>query len=390
MFELQGFTGYADQNVAKFWAGMAKAVADVNDPEEKQGGFASGDSEITGFSHMHDSGTGGAPSLGNFPFFPQTGCPGDLVNNCFFTKADRASRRLNDTVQASPGYFAISLNTSIHTEMTVTNHSALYRLTFPSNETAAASKKTVLPYSPLILFDLTDLPESRINGSISVNETTARITGNATFNPSFGLGTYDLHFCADFTGASIRDTGVFMNNRAGSSPKSVRIVPNGNTPLIPAGAWAQFEAPGNDQILLRVGVSFISVDRACRNAETEIPDFGFEKVVEAAQDAWREKLSVIEVDNTGVSEELQTVFWSGTYRSMISPQDYTTENPLWDSDEPYFDSYYCIWDSFRSIHPLLTLLDPSSQAKMIRSLIDVYRHEGKTSTQYELVREVDT
>lgn len=39
--------------------GMAKAVADVNDPDEKQGGFASGDSDITGFSHMHDSGTGG-------------------------------------------------------------------------------------------------------------------------------------------------------------------------------------------------------------------------------------------------------------------------------------------------------------------------------------------
>lgn len=38
---------------------MAKAVADINDPDEKQGGFASGDSDITGFSHMHDSGTGG-------------------------------------------------------------------------------------------------------------------------------------------------------------------------------------------------------------------------------------------------------------------------------------------------------------------------------------------
>jgi hypothetical protein len=41
------------------WIGMAKAVADVDDPDEKEGGFASGDSSITGFSHMHDSGTGG-------------------------------------------------------------------------------------------------------------------------------------------------------------------------------------------------------------------------------------------------------------------------------------------------------------------------------------------
>jgi putative alpha-1,2-mannosidase len=318
-----------------------------------------------------------APSLGNFPFFPQTGCPGDEINNCFFTKANRASRRLNNTVKAHPGYFAISLNTSIHTEMTVTNHTALHRITFPSNSTVSEQNPAALPYSPLILFDLTDLPESRINGTISVAEKSARITGTGTFNPSFGLGTYDLHFCADFQGASIRDTGVFMNNRAGTQPKTVSIVPNGNTPLIPAGAWAQFEAPANDQILLRVGLSFMGIDQACKNAETEIPDFEFEKVLEAAEDAWRQKLSVIQVDATGVSEELQTVFWSGTYRAMISPQDYTGENPLWKSDEPYYDSYYCIWDSFRSIHPLLTLLDPHSQARMIRSLIDVYRHEGR-------------
>lgn len=259
--------------------------------------------------------------------------------------------------------------------MTVSNHTALYRVTFPANATTA--QNVSLPNSPLILFDLTDLPESRINGSIGVNETTGTITGSGTFSPSFGLGTYDLHFCADFCGAAIRDTGVFMNNRAGNQPKSLRITPNGNSPLVPAGAWTQFEAATDDQILVRVGVSFISQDQACNNAETEVPDFGFDKVLQSAEDVWREKLSVIELDATGVSDELQTVFWSGAYRAMISPQDYTGENPLWNSTEPYYDSYYCIWDSFRSIHPLLTLLDPHSQTLMVRSLIDIYRHEGK-------------
>lgn len=194
--------------------------------------------------------------------------------------------------------------------MTVTNHTALYRLTFPSNSTTAPNQ-TVLPYSPLILFDLTDLPESRINGSIAVDGGTGRITGNGTFNPSFGLGTYDLHFCADFSGASIRDTGVFMNNRAGSQSKTLSIRPNGNSPPIPAGAWAQFEAPANDQILVRVGISFISSEQACNNAESEIPNFDFNKTLTAAEDVWREKLSVIQVDAGGVSDELQTVFWSG-------------------------------------------------------------------------------
>jgi putative alpha-1,2-mannosidase len=259
--------------------------------------------------------------------------------------------------------------------MTVSNHTALYRLTFP--KTGVTAQNETLPNSPLILFDLTDLPESRINATIGVDGKTGRITGSGTFSPSFGLGTYNLHFCADFSGAKIRETGVFMNNRAGSQPKSVSIVPNGNTPLIPAGAWAQFEASPNDQILVRVGLSFIGLAQACHNAETEVPDFGFDKLLKAAEDAWREKLSVVEIDATGVSDELQTVFWSGTYRAMISPQDYTGENSLWESSEPYYDSYYCIWDSFRSIHPLITLLDPHSQTLMVRSLIDVYRHEGE-------------
>ena len=362
--------------------GMAKSVADVNSEGDKQGGFASDDSDITGFSHMHDSGTGGSPSLGNFPIFPQVGCPGDLLDNCKFTKLDRASKRINGTVEAHPGYFAISLNTSVQAEMTVTNHTALYRFTFPEspagNITPSNQTRESLPLSPLILVDLTDLPESRINGTIAVDSTTGRIIGNGTFAPSFGIGSYDAHFCADFSGAPIRDTGVFMNNRAGNEPKSLRTVADGvNSPPLPAGAWTQFHAPtSNNQILVRVGVSFISIAQACHNAEAEVPDFGFEKTLQAAEDVWRSKLSVIQIDADGVSDELQTVFWSGVYRSMLSPQDYTGENPLWKSDEPYYDSYYCIWDSFRSIHPLITLLDPESQTRMVRSLIDIYRFEG--------------
>ena len=262
--------------------------------------------------------------------------------------------------------------------MTTTNHTALYRFTFP--ETPVESNATL---SPLILADLSDLPNSRINGSISVDASTGRIIGNGTFSPSFGIGTYTLHFCADFSGAAVRDTGVFMNDRAGTSPKNLSVVQDGvnNSPdILPAGAWTRFHAPRNsssNQILARVGVSFISAAQACSNAETEIPDFDFAAVHAAAQQAWTDALGVIEVTpGAGVNASLQTVFWSGVYRASISPQDYTGENPLWESTEPYYDSYYCIWDSFRSIHSLITIVDPVSQIRMMRSLVDIYRHEG--------------
>ena len=312
--------------------GMAKAVADVNG--EDQGGFASDGSNITGFSHMHDSGTGGSPSLGNFPIFPQAGCPDDDLDNCKFAPSDRATPRINGTVSARPGYFTVTLDTSIKAEMTVTNHTALYRFTFPQGSNSS------VPLSPLIILGLEDLPASRTQGSASVDPATGRMTGNGTFSPSFGTGNYNAYFCADFTGASIRSTGVWFNQRAGSAVKTVNVLDTGvDSP--PAGVYTRFNAPdSNGQILARVGVSFISSDQACRSAETEIPSFDFDETLSAAEDAWREKLSVIKLDATGVDDSFQTIFWSAVYRSLISPQDYTNENPLWESDEPYYDSYY--------------------------------------------------
>ncbi|VUC30410.1 unnamed protein product [Clonostachys rosea] len=358
--------------------GMAKAVADVN--KETQGGFASNDGLITGFSHMHDSGTGGGSSLGNFPLFPQTHCPDDDLNQCEFPKKLRAVERVNGTVKARPGYFAVTLNTSITAEITVSNHTALYKFNFPNNQSIPGSGNNsyASSYSPLILADLTDLAESRTDGSIQVDTETGRITGNGTFTPSFGIGTYTLHFCADFKGAEIRDTGVFINNRAGNGTKSLKVYEDGNNnPPLPAGAWVRFKQPESNSVLARVGLSFFSTSQACKNAESEIQDFDFEGTKQIAEEAWRAKLAPVSVDDTGLDNSIRRIFWSGLYRTFLSPQDYTGENPLWKSDEPYFDSYYCIWDSFRSTHPLLTLVDPHAQSLMVRSLIDIYRHEGK-------------
>ncbi|QYT04720.1 GH92 alpha-1,2-mannosidase [Trichoderma simmonsii] len=360
--------------------GLAKAVADsVND---NAGGYASDGGPITGFSHMHDSGTGGGASLGNFPLFPQSGCSGGNLDNCYFTKSDRQSLPINSSIEAHPGYFSVTLNTSIKAEMTVSNKTALYRFTFPDQPVPMkggdATGDNAIPYEPVILADLTDLSDSRSKGSVSVDPHSGRITGSGTFNPSFGVGTYTLYFCTDFQGASIKNTGVFQNNRAGTNFKQLNTETATVTgPPVPGGAFVQFNKPSNNQIIARVGLSFISVNQACSNAQSEIPRFDFQGTQATAEDAWRQKLGVVQVDTTGVSTDILTTFYSGLYRSMISPQDYTGENPLWKSSEPYYDSFYCIWDSFRSIHPLLTIVDPYSQTQMVRALIDIYRHEGK-------------
>ena len=88
---------------------------------------------------------------------------------------------------------------------------------------------------------------------------------------------------------------------------------------------------------------------------------------------WNEILNKIEVKG---SDEQKKIFYTALYHSYLQPVDKTGENSKWISDEPYYDDYYCIWDTFRATHPLFTLLTPSKQVDMLRSLLDIYWYEG--------------
>jgi putative alpha-1,2-mannosidase len=317
---------------------MAKAGPDTLSPAENAAGFVSDENPILGFSQMHDSGTGGNPSLGNFPIFVHPGCEEDDFTKCKFSYLERVTNRTEGSAYGSPGYFRINLTNSVQAEMTTTAHTAMYRFTFPGSDFVTVNDLNI-PYSPLILFDLSDLATSRSDGGIQVYPELARVIGEGRYSPSFGMGKYEAYFCADIEGAQVRNTGTFLGMTAAEEPKWLDSVGSGFTiPTGSAGAWLHLTRPVDDSILVRVGLSFISVDQACENAEKEVPDFDFDRVLSDAQTVWGEKLSVIQVDATDVDEEMQTTFWSGLYRTLISPQNYTGENQLWDSSEPYYDS----------------------------------------------------
>lgn len=321
--------------------GMAKAVADTNSGSN-QGGFTLDGSNVTGFSLMHDSGTGGGASMGNFALFPYTSCPGGELDNCVFPKVSRAALGTfnNQTVVAEPGYFSITLDSGVRAEMTSAQHTSLFRFTFPA--ASAGNSTSSATAQPLILQDLTDLSNSRQdNGSIAVDASTGRITGSGRFQPSFAQGTYVLYFCTDFSspGADIHDSGIFVNSRASADVKNLTISRSINGFPLPGGAFVRFTSAAKP-ILVRSATSFISAEQACAHAEAEIPDYDFDGIKTTAQQAWKDKLSPISVDATGVNESFVTNFFSGVYRTMINPQNYTGENPLWSSNEPYFDSFY--------------------------------------------------
>ncbi|KAH8658198.1 putative alpha-1,2-mannosidase family protein [Xylariales sp. PMI_506] len=350
--------------------GLAKASPDT-DASWNMGGFTLDGNPIYGFSVLHDSGTGGASSLGNFPLFPFPNCQDNDISQCPFYKYSRIYYGGVDdnSVKTSPGFFGITMDNGVVTEMTVTHRTALFNFTFPASTNGSL---------PVLYQELDDLQSSRQDtGTINIDPETGRITGGANFLPSFGVGEYAAYFCTDFSGGfKIHDVGTYYDIYASTDVLNLTVARGYYSGVpIPAGAFVRFE-PLDGPVLARVGVSFLSSEQACANAEAEIPDFDFAAVQSAAVDAWREKLSPIVVDTKSINSSLLTTFYSGIYRTMINPQNYTGENPLWHSSEPYFDSFYCLWDFFRSQLPFLTILDPAAVTEMIRSLIDTYRYEG--------------
>ncbi|KAF8525819.1 alpha-1,2-mannosidase, putative subfamily [Hysterangium stoloniferum] len=340
--------------------GSVKAVADSLS-NDNQAGFVSDGTQINGISQLHDDGTGGGSSLGNFPLLPLTRkeCPGNVLTRCTFDPGSRGIA--HGTPTSAPGFFSIPLNNGVTAAVTVTQHAALHQFTY------ANQSKMIL------LLDLTtDLSRSFLGGSVNIAPTSTgtRITGGGTFQPSFGQGTYQVFFCYD---SPAFQNAVLFN---GSKFTNITGPVNATIPVATAGIAMSFT--GSTNVLnVRMGVSWTSSAKACAFAESEIPRLdSFDTVKAAARTAWNNVLGTIDVDASGVAEDVQQVFWSSLYRAHISPTNITGDNPLWVSTEPFYDSLYCIWDSFRDVHPLWAIVAPNAQAEVVRALIDIYRHTG--------------
>lgn len=106
-----------------------------------------------------------------------------------------------------------------------------------------------------------------------------------------------------------------MNSRASTDVKNLTISRSINGYPLPGGAFIRFETA--DPVLARVGLSFISTEQACANAESEIPDYDFDSIEQAATDAWSEKLSPIAISQGGVDDDYVKNFYSGIYRYVV-------------------------------------------------------------------------
>ncbi|HTK80701.1 MAG TPA: GH92 family glycosyl hydrolase [Bacteroidota bacterium] len=315
------------------------------------GGYHYSDTSLLGFSHTHLSGTGIA-DYGDILMVPYIGNVSPSPRRFKFT---------HDHESASPGYYSVILEEdNIKAELTATARAGVHRYTFPKADGAN------------IIIDLHHgLGPDRVVESNIQFVNTWEIAG---MRRSEGWAKNQVvYFVARFSkpaeafGTIVNDT---LHPRArSSSGKNVR-------------AYVRFSTRQDEEVVIKVGLSSVSIDHARKNMIAEVPEFDFDAVRAAAADAWNRELNKIEVE--GRDRDVLTTFYTALYHAMISPN-------LWsDTDGSYrgmddsihvadgYDMYtvFSLWDTFRAEHPLLSIIDPKRTLDFVTSLVAKSRESG--------------
>jgi predicted alpha-1,2-mannosidase len=351
--------------------GMAKPGPDYGNNEGNAGWKATGD--LNGFSQLHVSGTGGGPKYGNISIQPMIGKP---------DPAHSSAPRKNE--HAEVGYYSVDLgDTGIHAEITTARRTPVYRFAYPAGE-----ERSLLVDVGHLLMKLHDSPHRYPEGQVVFSTEIQVVSATEIAGMQASVMGWNIQktpmrvYFYLVTDTPAAASGTWEDGRPPKSgaksakykmPFTMQTLPQPPAPIVSTGAYFTF-APGAKPVTVKIGISFVSIEQAKSNALHEVVGFNFEGTRKALVAAWDKELSPIQVEG-GTPDERQQ-FATGLYHSLLMPVDRTGENPLWQSSTPYYDDFYCIWDTFRSSTPLLTLAAPKRVTSMLQSLLEIQDHDG--------------
>jgi putative alpha-1,2-mannosidase len=277
--------------------GMVQLSPDTRiDNWDGSSGYHYSDDIIYGFSHTHLSGTG-IPDGCDILFMPTLGEPqffakeGDKSVNGYASKFSHANEK------AEPGYYSVKLDDDgILAEMTATKRVGLHRYTYPRTEGAN------------LILDL-KWRDKWLETDISIDGDKRMIEGSR--RSSSWAKNQTVYFVAEFsqpfTTGQIGNGLEFMGFKGSSG----RVTGNGGLLSL------QFQSAPEKPVLLKVAISYVSIEGARKNLKAELPDWDFDKVRADAKVEWNKELSKIEV--SGGTDDQTTNFYTALYHTMIQP-----------------------------------------------------------------------
>lgn len=338
---------------------------------------------VTGISMLHVSGTGASPKYGMIAQMPLTTVdpPVNVLDNTTYWQ-----RRVgNDS--ASVGYYKTHLKNGVDIELSATHNAGIMQYHFPTGE-----KHVLVDVSHYIPNPTGGYASQTFQGGeISIQNAT--YTGHGIFGGGWNEGApFPVYFCGEFE-VPPDEVRTF---RGPNTDPMARIQGLSTAPILQPmfqDVNEQISGWSNDRIgavftwskekagyvRSKVGVSFVSTDKACRFKDEEIHSWHLNATVDAAVKKWNEEVfQKVRVPTEGprVNETNLVLLYSSLYFMHFTPSERTNDNPFWESDEPYWDDFYTLWDLFRCTVSLYHLLQPSAYEGMIRALVDTWRHEG--------------
>ncbi len=326
-------------------------------------GYWYGDSIIEGFSHIHLHGVG-ALDTGTLTFMPVVDF-GDAKTRF----EGYATGFTHDNESAEPGYYRVLLDNGIEAELTATPRTGVHRYKYPSEKAGT------------VIIDLVHALEGVTisTANIQVFPEERRVSGWFTQYGAFSrrFGGLTVYFDAEF---NAQWDGMAIWNDAGFVEQAHAVTDAAEDGLKRLGAAFTF-AP--EQVVeVNVGVSLVDLEGAKSNREAEVGGHGFDDIAERARDAWREPLSTIRV--WGGTPRQQRIFYTALYHTMHMPTVYS------DVDERYrtvyggvakadgwtFYSDMSLWDTYRTLHPLVNILDSERATDFARSLVAMGASRG--------------
>ncbi len=324
---------------------------------------------FTGYAHVSLSGVG-CPELASLLLMPTTG----KLNVDYL---EYGSPYTNE--QASPGYYANTLTKyNIQTAVTATPRTGRARFTFPAGESN-------------ILLNLGEGLTNETGATVRfVNDREiegSKLMGTFCYNPD---AVFPIYFVMRLN-KSPKEYGYWKKMRPMTveaqwdSTSGKRKIYKSYTKEMSGddiGTWFTFHTTAGETIEVSLGVSFVSIENARQNLESEQAARSFEELHTMARQQWQQDLSRILVE--GGSEEQRQVLYTALYHFLIHPNilnDVNGEYPAMESNEirtiqgnRY--TVFSLWDTYRNVHQLMTLLFPDRQLDMVRTMIDMYREHG--------------
>ncbi|HOF56357.1 MAG TPA: GH92 family glycosyl hydrolase [Prolixibacteraceae bacterium] len=336
-------------------------------------GYHYSDSILTGFSHLHLSGTG-IGDLGDLHLMPYTGKLRLLPGRQEDISGGYASFYSHEGEKAFPGFYSVDLETyGIKAEVTASERVGFHRYTFPEGDTA----RIIIDLRQGIGWDMVTAAELKPNGD-------ALLSG---YRYSRGWAPDQRLWFALELSEKPDEIRLF-------SPDLSEITP-GDTSKAMKGVLT-FYPPVKKQIMIKAGISPVSEENARANIDGEIPGWDFGMVVSSARDKWNRELSRIEVKTRDTSQ-LRT-FYTAMYHLMIHPSLFNDVNGDYrgSDKEVYrnasFQNYsvFSLWDTYRAAHPLYTLLDPQRVSDFVNSMLAIYEQQGSLPVWHLMGNETGT